>query len=57
MKTELFDLVNRNYKAVRYLDKNRKEEREQAIVLLISMVGVAIALITLCYLLLDKGGY
>ena len=47
MKTELFNIVNRNYRAVRYLDKNRKEERENAIALSTVMIGIAMILIAL----------
>ena len=47
MKTELFELVNRNYRARRYLDKNRKEERDNAIALSLAMISIAIFLIAL----------
>jgi len=47
MKTEMFEIVNRNHRAVRYLEKNRKEERRNTIVLSAVMIGIAIILIVL----------
>lgn len=51
MKTEMFDLVNRNHRAVVYLEKNRREETVNGIALLIFMVLVLITVIILSYIL------
>lgn len=47
MKTEMFDLVNRNHRAVVYIEKNRREETENGITLLIFMALILVVTIML----------